>query len=110
MTILFDNGVPKPVAKCLRGHQIFFARQIGWHELKNGELIARAEQAGYNILITTDKNMRYQQNLVGRTIAIVILGNQQWPDVRAHLERIAEAVNLATPGSYTEVEIPHRTG
>lgn len=60
------------------------------------------------MLLTTDKNMRYQQNLTGRTIALVVLGNQQWPEVRLHLDRIAIAINAATPGSYTEVDIPRR--
>ena len=110
MTILFDNGVPKPIAKCLTGHKILYARQIGWHQLKNGELIEQAEKAGYHVPLTTDKNMRYQQNLAGRTVAIVILGNQQWPDVRAHLDRIADAVHGAVPGSYTEDVIPQRRG
>lgn len=82
------------------------ARQIGWHELENGQLIQKAEEAGYDLLLSTDKNIRYQQNLVGRRIALVILGNSQWPDVQPHLVRIADAVNAATPGSYTEVEIP----
>jgi hypothetical protein len=68
----------------------------------------RAEEAGYELLLTTDKNIVYQQNLAGRKIAIVVTGNQQWPDVRIHLDRIAAAVNAATPGSYTEVEIPHK--
>ena len=63
---------------------------------------------GYDLLLTSDKNIRYQQNLSGRKIAIVVLGNQQWPDVRLHLERIVAAVNSATPGSYAEVEIPHK--
>jgi len=93
----------------LTSHEIAFARRIGWHELKNGELLRQAEDAGYELLLTSDKNMRYQQNLSGRKIAIVVLGNQQWPDVRLHLERIAAAVNAATPGSYAEVEIPHKS-
>jgi hypothetical protein len=79
MKILFDNGTPKPIAISLSGHAITFARRIGWHELKNGELIERAEEAGYEVLVSTDKNIRYQQNLAGRKIALVILGNQQWP-------------------------------
>ena len=108
MKILFDNGNPKPIASSLSEHEITYVRRIGWHELKNGELIQRAEKAGYDLLLSTDKNMRYQQNLTGRTIAIVILGNQQWPDARMHLERIVAAVNSAGPGSYIEVEIPHR--
>ena len=106
MRILFDNGTPKPVARSLTGHEITFAREVGWHELENGALIRRAEEAGYAVLVSTDKNIRYQQNLTRRTIAIVILGNQQWPLVRLHLNRIAAAVNAATPGSFTEVEIP----
>jgi hypothetical protein len=106
MRILFDNGTPKPIARSLTGHEIDFARRIGWHELENGELIQRAEEAGYEVLLSTDKNIRYQQNLTGRKIALVILGNQQWPLVRLHLDRIAAAVNAATPGSFAEVDIP----
>jgi len=60
------------------------------------------------VLLSTGKNIRYQQNLSGRKIALVILGNPQWPVVRLHLDRIAAAVNGATPGSYTEVDIPSR--
>ena len=106
MKILFDNGTPKPIAKCLGAHQVTRSRQIGWHELGNGDLIQRAEEAGYELLLTTDKNIRYQQNLADRKIAIVVLSNSQWPDVRLHLEEIAAAVNAAMPGSYTEVNIP----
>jgi hypothetical protein len=106
MKTLFDNGTPNPIARSLTGHEIAFARRIGWHEMENGELIQRAEEAGYEVLLSTDKNIRYQQNLTGRKLALVILGNQQWPLVRLHLDRIAAAVNAATPGSFTEVEIP----
>jgi hypothetical protein len=106
MKILFDNGAPNPIARSLTGHEVTYARRIGWHELSNGELIRRAEEAGYDVLLSTDKNIRYQQNLLGRKIALVVLGNQQWPLVRLHLDRIAAAVNACTPGTYTEVEIP----
>jgi hypothetical protein len=108
MKILFDNGTPKPVARSLTGHEVTFARRIGWHEPGNGELIKKAEEAGYEVLLSTDKNIRYQQNLSGRRIALVILGNSQWPLVRLHLDRIAAAVNAAVPGSYTVVDIPFR--
>jgi len=107
MRILFDNGTPKPIARSLVGHEVAFARQIGWHELENGDLLREAESAGYDLFLTSDKNIRYQQDLSGRKIAIVVLGNQQWPDVKLHLVRILEAVNAATPGSFSEVEIPH---
>jgi hypothetical protein len=66
MKILFDNGTPKPIARSLTNHEISFARRIGWHELGNGELIQKAEEAGYGVLLSTDKNIRYQQNLSGR--------------------------------------------
>ena len=108
MRILFDNGTPNPIARSLVGHDVAFARQIGWHELKNGDLLRQAEEAGYELLVTSDKNIRYQQNLSGRRIAIVVLGNQQWPDVKLHLDKIAAAVNAAIPGGYVEVESPHR--
>jgi hypothetical protein len=108
MKILFDNGTPNTLSRSLVGHEVSFTRKIGWHELQNGDLIQQAEEAGYELLVTTDKNIRYQQNLKGRVLAILVLGNQQWPDVKLHIERIVDAVNAATPGSYTEVEVPHR--
>ena len=108
MKVLFDNGTPNPIAHSLDGHAVAFARRIGWQELRNGELLERAEKAGFDVLLTTDKNMRYQLDLAGRMIAIVVLGNSQWPNVAHCLERIAAAINAATPGSYTEVEIPFR--
>jgi hypothetical protein len=106
MKILFDNGTPKPIARSLRGHDVTFARRIGWHELENGELIQQAEEAGFDVLLSTDKNIRYQQNLTVRRIALVIWGNRQWPMVKLHLEKIAAVVNAATPGSFVEVGIP----
>ncbi|MBI2803236.1 MAG: hypothetical protein HYX63_23705 [Gammaproteobacteria bacterium] len=82
------------------------AIERGWDRLLNGDLIAAAEAAGFEVLLTTDKNMRYQQNLTGRKIAFVVIGNQQWPILRRHVEKVAAAVNAATPGSFVEVEIP----
>ena len=67
-----------------------------------------AEAEGFELLLTTDKGIRYQQNLQGRKIAIVVLGNSTWRVVRLYLDRIAMAVNEATPGSYTEVDIPFK--
>jgi hypothetical protein len=82
--------------------------RVGWHVLGNGELIQRAEDGGFDVLLSTDKNIQYQQNLIGRKIALVVLGNSQWPVVRLYLERIVAAVNASKPGSYTVVEIPLR--
>lgn len=106
MKILFDNGTPKPIARSLARHEVSYARQIGWHELENGELIAKAEEAGFEVLLSTDKNIRYQQDLTNRKIALVVLGNSQWPVVQRYLQEIAATVDACTPGSYAEVEIP----
>jgi hypothetical protein len=69
-------------------------------------LLNAAEAAGFDVLLTTDKNILYQQNLTGRKISIVVLGNSQWPVVRLHLDIIAATVDAAAPGSHAEVDIP----
>src|ERR1700728_1764103 len=103
MLILFDNGTPAPLRYALKGHVVVEAVERGWDRLANGELIAAAEAAGFELLLTTDKNMRYQQNLRGRRIAFVIIGNQQWPILRRYVDRVVAAVSAVTPGSVTEV-------
>jgi len=106
MLILFDNGTPAPLRYALKGHAVVEAIERGWDRLVNGELIAEAEAAGFELLLTTDKNMRYQQNLTGRKIAFVVIGNQQWPVLRRYVDRVVAVVNVATPGSFAEIEIP----
>jgi len=106
MLILFDNGTPAPLRYALKGHTVVEATERGWDTFANGELLAAAEAAGFEVLLTTDKNMRFQQNLKGRKLAFVVLGNSQWPVVRRYVERVVVAVDAATPGSYTEVDIP----
>ncbi len=106
MLILFDNGTPAPLRYALKGHIVAEAVERGWDRLVNGDLIAAAEAEGFDVLVTTDKNIRYQQNLQSRTIAFVVLGNQQWPVLRRHLAKVVDAVCAATPGSYTEVRVP----
>ena len=76
------------------------------HYFDPGELLKTAEKAGFEVLLTTDKNMVAQQNLKTRTIAIVVLGNSQWRIVQRYVRKISAAVNGATPGSYAEVDIP----
>ncbi len=108
MLILFDNGTPAPLRYALKGHVVVEAIEHGWDRLVNGELIAAAEAAGFEVLLTTDKNLRYQQNLKNRKIAFVVVGNQQWPTLRNYVDRVLAALNAATPGSYVEVEIPFK--
>lgn len=106
MLVLFDQGTPVPIRPFLIGHTVKTAAEQGWSTLSNGNLLNAAEAAGFEILVTTDKNFTYQQNLQGRKIAIVVLGNQQWPVLRVHVRAVVDAVNTALPGSYVFVEIP----
>ncbi len=82
MRILFDNGVPRGLAAALTGHCVEEARERGWDTLKNGDLLAAAEAGGFEVLVTTDKNIQHQQNLTGRRLAIVILSNSRWALIR----------------------------
>jgi hypothetical protein len=108
MLILFDHGTPRGLARALPGHTVITARARGWDRLNNGALLTAAEAAAVDLLLTTDQRIRYQQNLTGRKIAIVVLASTtKWSRVQLHLERIAAAVNASTPGSYTEVDIPY---
>ena len=106
MFVLFDQSTPVPIRPFLKEHEVQTAAQRGWDKLKNGELLKAAEDAGFDVLVTPDKNIRHQQNLKMRTIAIVVLGNAQWPVLRRYVERVVTAVNAAKPGTYCEVEIP----
>jgi hypothetical protein len=107
MLILFDHGAPRGVARALTRHTVVTAKTKGWERLANGALLRAAEDEGFDLLFTTDQRIRYQQNLTGRKIALVVLtGTTRWSRVRLHLDRIAVCVDAATPGSYSEVEIP----
>jgi hypothetical protein len=108
MLIVFDNGTPRSLARYLvEHHMVTEARARGWEELGNGELLTAAEAAGFEVLVTTDKNLAYQQNLAGRRIAIVALGKGRWSLIKPHVAKVVAAVNAATPGSFAEVEIPY---
>jgi predicted nuclease of predicted toxin-antitoxin system len=108
MQVLFDNGTPRTLARYLIDrHSVTEARARGWEELKNGELLDIAEAAGFEVLVTTDKNLSYQQNLTGRRLAIVVLGKGRWSLIKRQIDRVVAAVNGAAPGSFTAVEIPY---
>jgi hypothetical protein len=108
MLVLFDNGTPRTLARYLIDHHaVMEARARGWEELENGDLLNVAEAAGFEVLVTTDKNLSYQQNLAGRRIAIVVLGKGRWGLIKPHVAKIVAAVNAATPGSLAEVEIAY---
>lgn len=106
MRILFDQGTPVAIRRSLTGHTVRTARQEGWATLTNGYLLRVAEDAGFELLLTTDNSMAYQQNLKGRKLSIVVLSRNRWRTVQRMIPVIVEAVEAATPGSYTRIEIP----
>ena len=107
MLVLFDHGTPKGLAQALPGHTIHTARSRGWDTLSNGALLSAAEEAGFDLLLTTDRRIRYQQSLRERRIALVVLtGSTRWSLLREHTSRVAVAVGAATSGSYAEVDVP----
>ena len=106
MLILFDHGTPAPLSAYLKGHTVRKTKDLGWDTLGNGELLDEAEKAAFEVFLTTDKNLRYQQNLARRAIAIVVLGNSRWPAVEPHADKVVAAVTGAKRGSYIEVDIP----
>ena len=106
MRILFDNGTPRGVTAALNEHTVEEARERGWDTLRNGELLDAAEAAGFDVFVTTDRNIPYQQNLSGRHIAVVVLGSGRWLLIKQRLAEIAAAVVAAPRGGYIEVDIP----
>ena len=102
--VLLDENLPRKLKGSLDAEATTVPER-GWGGIKNGDLLQRAE-AEFDLFITSDQNIRYQQNLAGRKIAIVVLtGTTKWSRVRLHHEHIAAVVNAATPGSYTEIPI-----
>jgi len=83
--VLFDQGTPAPLRRALVGHSVETAYERGWSSLQNGALIAAAEAAGFEVFVTTDKNLKYQQSLATRTLSIVVLLTTSWPRIRNSL-------------------------
>lgn len=86
MLILFDQNVAVPIRKYLVGHTVKTAWEQGWDRLINGDLLDDAENAGFDVMLSADQGITYQQNLKDRRIAIVILGKGQWPFIRSVVE------------------------
>jgi hypothetical protein len=102
MKVLFDGCVPRPLRRFLPGHTVKTAPELGWGALKNGDLL-RMGEAQFDLLLTADQNLRYQQNLKERRIAILVLPTNDWVILRQHTERIASAVDEMAPGSFLEL-------
>ena len=103
MKILFDQGTPVPIRDHLTGHAVDTAFERGWSDLGNGDLLDRAEQEDYKVLVTTDQNLRHHLNLSGRRLAIVVLLTTSWPRIQRDVHRVGDEIALVSPGDYREV-------
>lgn len=104
--ILFDQGTPAPLRHYFIGHNVKTAFEENWSVFKNGELLDIAEKNGYELFITTDQNLRYQQNLQNRKIAIIVLLSTSWPKIKNCIDDILQALKGIAPGNYLEIKIP----
>jgi hypothetical protein len=102
MRILFDQGTPVPLKQRLPEHQVETAYELGWSRLTNGELLAAAE-GRFDVLVTTDRSLRYQQSLSGRKLAILVLPTTSWPKLRGLVQNIASSLVSLKPGEYLEL-------
>ena len=105
MRVLFDQGTPVPLRQYLIEHSVTTAYEEGWSNLSNGDLLKSAEDKGYQIFVTTDRNLRYQQNLRDRQIAIVVLLSTSWPKIRTQTEKVCGVINVIKIGDYTEISV-----
>ena len=101
MRILLDENIPRGLRCILQGHDVRTASEMGWASIANGQLLDEAEKAGFEALVTSDQNFVFQQNLVGRNIAVVVLSTNTWPLIRAQPQIVRRAVANATPGNFT---------
>jgi hypothetical protein len=105
LRVLFDKNVPYLLKRHLIGYQVQTADDEGWEQVSNGELISRADEAGYAIILTCDQNIQYQQNMTHRRISMVVLGSNIWPSIRPRVAEIVDALNRASLGSFEFIEI-----
>ena len=108
MRILLHHGTPRGIARSLQGHIVKEAKAQGWDTFTNGELLKAAENAGFDVLVTTDQNLPHQQNLAARKIAVVVLAKASWRLIRQALPEVVAAIEAAKSGSVTVVPIPDR--
>jgi predicted nuclease of predicted toxin-antitoxin system len=106
MKILFDQGTPVPLRNYLPNHIVETVYEKGWSNLKNGDLLTQAEAEEFEALITTDQHLRYQQNLSGRRLSVVVLLTTNWPRIKNNAALVVQAVDNLYLGSYEEIDFP----
>lgn len=105
MRILFDQGTPVPLRRALMGHDVATAHELGWASLSNGDLLQEAE-GKFNLLITTDQNLQYQQSVAGKQLAILVLPTTNWRQLLPHAQQIATEAIAMNPGECLEFRLP----
>ena len=106
MRVLLDECVPIQIRGALSAHEVTSAQRMGWGGISNGELLDAAEKAGFDLFIVADKNLRYQQNLAGRHLAILELWTNHRPTLEQHFDLIRSAAEAMQPGDYRTMEAP----
>jgi len=103
MKVLLDACVPRPLRKFLPDHTVQTAQEMGWGQLKNGALLQSVEPE-FDAFLTSDQNLKYQQNIAGRKLAILVLPTNDWPTIRLHTDEIAAKVAALKPGDFVELK------
>ena len=108
MKIILDESTPRKLRLLIEGsHEVVTTWFQGWSGMKNEALLSAAEEAGFDLFITADQELSYQQNLAGRKIAVLVLSTNNWSVVQANMPGIATAINAAKSGSFAFVDIGH---
>lgn len=102
MKVIIDECLPRPLKSLLAGHDYRTVKEMGWDGVKNGELLLLADKS-FEVFVTGDKNLRYQQNLAARQIAIILLPTTHWPTIRLHVTEVQQAMNAVQHGDFIEV-------
>ena len=106
MKVLLDNNIPIAIRKLLGKHHVFTSAYMGWTHLQNGDLLAAAEAGGFDVMVTADQNLSYQQSLAKRKIALVVLGTPRWSILSKHVPQIVAAVDAAKSKPYEFLDFP----
>jgi hypothetical protein len=106
LRVLFDQGTPVPLRDALSSHEVKTVYELGWSELENGALLRAAEEHGFEAFVTTDHNLKYQQKVSGRRMAILVLPFASWPKLKPHTQLIFERVDRLRAGDFVEWTAP----
>ena len=105
MKVLLDENMPHGMRSHLTDHEVFVTARLGWNSIRNGLLLGKAEEAGFEILVTADQSMSYQQKIVGRSLGVLVLDTNRWRSIKPRMPSIAEALKQCAPGTVVYVEI-----